>query len=226
MDLMGKITAVIDAAKRTAGKRVSDLVTDPAANWEMINDQAANYNANVQPTIQGGALDNRPLTPEEIDQKSTDLAMAVMPMGVGSMKLFHGGNIVKHPIADKQNVIVRGVPATSTSESLLEAARYGVANRGPINELSGDFKLYQKGADKELDAAYAASDWGAIKDAGYDGLRLTEVPGSKEVVLFDPAVAAASVTRQAPYSPLTAKNFGKWQEPTGDQIIEAIKNRK
>jgi len=87
MDLMGKITAAIDAAKRTAGKRVSDLTQNPGQFLEMSNDQAANYNANVQPTIRGGELTNRPLTPEEIDQKSTDLAMAVMPMGVGSLKV-------------------------------------------------------------------------------------------------------------------------------------------
>jgi hypothetical protein len=89
MDLMGKITAAIDAAKRTAGKRVSDLVQNPGQFLEQANDQAANYNANVQPTIQGGELTNRPLTPEEIEQKSTDLAMAVMPMGVGHIA-YHG----------------------------------------------------------------------------------------------------------------------------------------
>ena len=85
MGIMEKIAAAIDAAKRTAGRNVSDLVQNPGQYVEMLDDRAKNYNANVQPTIQGGELTNRPLTPEEIDQKSTDLAMSVMPMGVGSM---------------------------------------------------------------------------------------------------------------------------------------------
>ena len=79
----------IDSKKRVAGRTISDLVNNPSDSVEMLDDRAKNYNQNVQPVIQGGELSNRPLTPEEIEQKSIDLAMSVMPMGVGAT-VYHG----------------------------------------------------------------------------------------------------------------------------------------
>lgn len=81
MGVMEKITAAIDAAKARTVRNVSDLVQNPRQHLEMLNDRAKSYNANTQPVARGGVLDNRPLTREEIEQKSMDLALALSHMG-------------------------------------------------------------------------------------------------------------------------------------------------
>lgn len=81
MGIMEKITAAIDAAKARTVRNVSDLVQNPRQHLEMLNDRAKSYNANTHPVAQGGVLDNRPLTREEIEQKSMDLALALSHMG-------------------------------------------------------------------------------------------------------------------------------------------------
>ncbi len=81
MGIMEKITAAIDAAKARTVRNVSDLVQNPRQHLEMLNDRAKSYNANTHPVAHGGVLDNRPLTREEIEQKSMDLALALSHMG-------------------------------------------------------------------------------------------------------------------------------------------------
>lgn len=84
MGLLDALLSGIDSTKRAVKNRLADMLTRPAGYAQMIDDQAKNYNANVQPTIHGGSLFNRALTQYEIDQKAIDLALNFGPMGVGT----------------------------------------------------------------------------------------------------------------------------------------------
>lgn len=98
--------------------------------------------------------------------------------------LYHGGELVPNPTAFKQAVMTRGVPGVSSSPNMLEAARYAIHNNGPINAIDDSaMRIYQQGMSKKLDAAYKANNFDAIRDAGFDGVKLFH---SNEHVLFDP----------------------------------------
>ncbi len=101
--------------------------------------------------------------------------------------LYHGGDLVPDPIQINQGVLTRGKPAVSATPNMLEAARYAIHNIGPINAIDDvGMKIYQQGQNKALDAAYNAGNFDAIRDAGYDGMKLFH---SSEHVIFDPAKA-------------------------------------
>jgi len=192
---LGNLYSILDSLKR----RVKDTVRNPSGALEQIAGQLRDDNG--RPSSVGEVV-NRTFNPSEEDIQRTANWWNPSPLGaiagiMKPMKIYHGGELVRNPVADKQGVILNGVPAVSASESMLEAARYALHNRGPINEIKGNFNLYEKGTDDILDAAYANRDWGKIRDAGFDGLKLNEVPGSKEVVLFDPTRALDSVSRKA-----------------------------
>ena len=89
MGMLDDVLAWMDNKRRVAGRNVSDLWNDPMGTMRQIDDRAANYNRNVVPTIQGGMLSNRPMTQDEIDTKNIDMAMSMMPMGVGHIA-YHG----------------------------------------------------------------------------------------------------------------------------------------
>jgi hypothetical protein len=136
------------------------------------------------PQIAGGLL--------SLDDKAMDMARRgaegyMNRTGMQQNMLYHGGEMVKTPIADKQGVLTRGMPAVSTSPNMLEAARYAIHNNGPINAIDDvGMKIYQQGQNKALDKAYKAGNFDAIRDAGFDGVKLFH---SSERVLFDPQAA-------------------------------------
>lgn len=86
MGLLDAFLSGIDNAKRVAKRNITGLLEDPRGYLEMLDDQAKNYNENVQPMVQGGQLYNRPLTEAEKEQKSIDLALNFGPMGVGTIR--------------------------------------------------------------------------------------------------------------------------------------------
>lgn len=89
MGMFEDVLGWLDQRKRAAKLNARDLINNPRQYLGMLDDRAKNYNQNVQPVAQGGSLYNRPMTEEEIQQKYTDLAMDVMPMGVGHIA-YHG----------------------------------------------------------------------------------------------------------------------------------------
>ena len=134
------------------------------------------------PKIAGGLL--------ALDDKAMDMARQGVENYMGSTglrqdMLYHGGELVPNPTAYKQAVMTRGVPAVSSSPNMLEAARYAIHNNGPINAIDDSaMRIYRQGMNKKLDAAYKANNFDAIRDAGFDGVKLFH---SNEHVLFDPA---------------------------------------
>ena len=80
------ILAYADNARRVLSRNMKDLVTNPGDVYTQLDDRAKNYNENVVPTIASGSLYNRPMTEEEKDQRSIDMALDVGPMGVGVVK--------------------------------------------------------------------------------------------------------------------------------------------
>jgi hypothetical protein len=80
--LRGTLPA-FDSAKAAAKRRLIDMLANPGGYAEMVDDQLGNYNRAVQPVAQGGSLYNRPLTEDEKQQRATDIALNVGPMGVG-----------------------------------------------------------------------------------------------------------------------------------------------
>jgi hypothetical protein len=110
------------------------------------------------------------------------------PMPAPVQRLYHGGELVDLPIADKQNALIGGAPGVSFSTSPIEAARYAVHNKGNLYRLQADnLRIFQQGADPVADAAFQAGDFAALKKQGFDGMRIGA--GSNEVVLFDPKTA-------------------------------------
>ena len=84
MPVLQDLLSGIDRAKRSMGRTISDLVENPSQVLEMMDDRAKNYNQNVQPTIQGGQLSNRPLTEQEVMDKHTQMAMDMQPGAIGT----------------------------------------------------------------------------------------------------------------------------------------------
>jgi len=80
-----EMLSVLDNARRTAGRNVSDLTSDPKAYAEKIVGHLRNQNAGVTPVVAGGELTNRPMTDEERVQQ---VAGSVDPGGgiVGSIR--------------------------------------------------------------------------------------------------------------------------------------------
>lgn len=87
--LLDALLSGIDSRKRVMRNNLVDLMTNPRDFLSRLNDQADNYNKAQEPTIRGGELFNRKLTQEEKQQRDTDLAMAMMPAGVGHIA-YHG----------------------------------------------------------------------------------------------------------------------------------------
>ena len=85
MGLVDEVLRFLDQRKRAAKRNIGDIANNPGAYLGMLNDQAKNFNQNVQPVVQGGMLSNRPMTQEEIQQKHSNMAMDMMPGGIGSM---------------------------------------------------------------------------------------------------------------------------------------------
>jgi hypothetical protein len=65
MGYLDQFLAQVDNIRRTTGRNMSDLASDPAAYAEKIVGNLRNSNANVVPTAAGGELTNRPMTMEE-----------------------------------------------------------------------------------------------------------------------------------------------------------------
>lgn len=65
MGALEQVLAGLDAAKRTVGRNVSDLIADPALYAEKVIGHLRNQNAGVSPTIANGELTNRALSPSE-----------------------------------------------------------------------------------------------------------------------------------------------------------------
>lgn len=72
MGILEQLLAGIDSAKRTVGRNVQDLYTDPAAYAEKVVGHLRNQNAGVAPVVSGEELTNRPLTMEERVAQTTD----------------------------------------------------------------------------------------------------------------------------------------------------------
>lgn len=89
MGYLEEVLSVLDSARRTAGRNISDLVSDPKMYAEKIVGNLRNQNAGVAPVAAGGELTNRPLTMEErVDQTLSNLDFGG-GMGVVKQK---GGN--------------------------------------------------------------------------------------------------------------------------------------
>ena len=83
MGHLDELLARIDSMKRTVGRNVSDMATDPSLYAEKIVGALRNRNAGVAPVIAGGELANRPLTMDErVSDAIDNLA------GVGITKAF------------------------------------------------------------------------------------------------------------------------------------------
>lgn len=77
MGLFEDVLDFVDQKKRLVKRNMGDIVSNPRQYLEQWNDQAKNYNRNVEPTIQGGLLTNRPLTQSEVEAKHRQMAMDV-----------------------------------------------------------------------------------------------------------------------------------------------------
>ena len=69
MGILEQVLAGLDASRRTVGRNVSDLVTDPAQYTEKIIGHLRNQNAGVSPAVANGELTNRQLSPSEQTQQ-------------------------------------------------------------------------------------------------------------------------------------------------------------
>lgn len=65
MGYLDELLARIDSARRTVGRNVSDMATNPSLYAEKVVGALRNQNAGVAPVIAGGELANRPLTTDE-----------------------------------------------------------------------------------------------------------------------------------------------------------------
>lgn len=89
MGALEQVLAGLDAAKRTVGRNVSDLIADPALYAEKIIGHLRNQNAGVTPTIANGELTNRVLSPSERAQHAMETVDFGGGLGVIKPK---GGN--------------------------------------------------------------------------------------------------------------------------------------
>ena len=89
MGILEQVLAGLDAAKRTVGRNVSDLIADPALYAEKIIGHLRNQNAGVTPTIANGELTNRVLSPSERVQHAMETVDFGGGLGVIKPK---GGN--------------------------------------------------------------------------------------------------------------------------------------
>jgi hypothetical protein len=126
--------------------------------------------------------------------------------------LYHGGELTSNPTANKQGVIVNGIPSVSFTPSIIEAKSYARHNIGAINAIdSSKLKIY-KGGNALLDKAYENGDFAAIKNAGFDGMKLRH---SNEHVLFDPKMVAEMPRKVAEQNWDRGRKgmnyFNKWQ---------------
>lgn len=155
-----------------------------------------------------------PLTAEATNNALNN-ALSFSP-GILGTTLYHGGRLLANPIADKQGVLLNGIPALSTSARALEAARYAVHNSGSLNAINAtQMNIYRKGMDRALDEAYAAGDWKKFAEKGFDGMDLRSFGHSgNEVVLFDAAKAAANKIGEA---------ARKTWRTAGDKFFEPMK---
>lgn len=121
--------------------------------------------------------------------------------------MYHGGTFHPNPTADKQGVIINGLPGVSLTPSKAVARNYADHNVGNVYGIdTASAKIYKPGSDKALDAAMAKNNWQAIAGAGFDGVEV--VPG-KETVLFDYQAAAKSAQLLEEFDGLA----GKWRAP-------------
>lgn len=126
------------------------------------------------------------------EQKAVQNAMAPRTLNpqTGAV-LFHGGELVRNPVADKQGAFVNGVPVVSFTNSPLSAARYAQANSGNIYGLDdAGLNIYKYGTKPEIDAAINSSnDLAFLKNQGFDGADISAIAGGNETIIFDPALA-------------------------------------
>jgi hypothetical protein len=135
-------------------------------------------------------------------------ARATMNPQMGAI-VYHGGNFVKKPTADKQGIVIDGVPAVSFTPNKRDARSYALYNHGDVHALDdAGMRVYKIGGNPQLDAAVTAGDWPAIKNAGFDGIEV--VPG-KEVAFFDYEGVAGKAKRAEVSDPFS----GKWQKASG-----------
>jgi hypothetical protein len=129
---------------------------------------------------------------------------ALGPAGASPATMWHGGNIVKNPTADKQGIVLDGVPALSFTPSKRSAREYASHNQGAVHALDdAGMRVYKIGDSPKLDKAVDAGDWAAIKREGFDGVEV--VPG-KEVAFFDYAATGAKAKLAEELDPFS----GKW----------------
>ena len=185
--LLGDVFSFGDSLKRKA----RGLLADPVGTLQQFvgneNDRAGRFNQltdNAATEMQNRIKNGGKLGPNQVKLAGL-LADAYNPAG---MMLYHGGKIVKAPIADKQGAFVDGVPATSFTSKLLEAARYAENNRGDIYGIDASkLNVYTPGVSQEFDAAIESGNLAALKNAGFDGVDMSRI-GSGEVALFDPSM--------------------------------------
>jgi hypothetical protein len=101
-------------------------------------------------------------------------------------RLFHGGTW-GGAIADKQGVVIDGVPATSFTRNPFEALEYASQPGGKVvSASSANLKIYA-GDDAELNEKYQKEGASVVKNAGYDGIDLRALYGGgyNEVVVWN-----------------------------------------
>ena len=101
-------------------------------------------------------------------------------------RLFHGGTW-QGAIADKQGVVIDGVPATSFTRNPFEALEYASQPGGKVvSASSANLKIYA-GDNAELNEKYQKEGASVVKKAGYDGIDLRALYGGgyNEVVVWN-----------------------------------------
>jgi len=139
----------------------------------------------VEPVVEAAAP-SRDFLSRDVD----DVTTLPIPNTFGGAptenRLFHGGTW-GGAIADKQGVVIDGVPATSFTRNPFEALEYASQPGGKVVSASSENLKIYTGDDAELNEKYQKEGASVVKNAGYDGIDLRALYGGgyNEVVVWN-----------------------------------------
>lgn len=105
MGKLEEVLASLDAARRTVGRNVQDLVQQPALYVEKVTDALRNTNRGVVPVASNGELTNRPLSPSERAEQT--MGSLDFGGGLGVIKP-RGGNWLSGQVENALRGLKRG----------------------------------------------------------------------------------------------------------------------